>query len=40
MLYADRLVKPHKKLMKKAIKENEWGKLGLSWLPGEDYLEP
>jgi peptide deformylase len=40
MLYADRLVKPHKKLMKKAIKENEWGIPGLSWLPGKDYLEP
>ncbi|WP_415273597.1 peptide deformylase [Aquiluna sp. Uisw_065] len=40
MLYADRLVKPHKRLMKKAIKENEWGVPGLSWSPGQDYLEP
>lgn len=40
MLYADRLVKPHKRLMKKAIKENGWGKPGSSWLPGKDYLEP
>lgn len=40
MLYADRLVKPHKRFMKKAIKENEWGTPGLSWLPGKDHLEP
>ncbi len=40
MLYADRLVKPHKRQMKKAIKENNWGVPGLSWLPGKDYLEP
>jgi peptide deformylase len=40
MLYADRLVKPYKRFMKKAIKENEWGTPGLSWLPGKDYLEP
>ena len=40
MLFADRLVKPHKRLMKKAIKENGWGKAGSSWLPGKDYLEP
>ena len=40
MLYADRLMKPHKRHMKKAIKENNWGIPGLSWLPGKDYLEP
>ena len=40
ILYADRLAKPHKRFMKKAIKENDWGAPGLSWLPGEDYLEP
>lgn len=40
MLYADRLVKPHKRQIKKAIKEHDWGIPGLSWLPGEDYLEP
>ena len=40
MLYSDRLVRPHKRLMKKAIKESGWGKPGSSWLPGKDYLEP
>jgi peptide deformylase len=40
MLYADRLQKPYKKQMKKAIKASGWGEPGFSWLPGQDYLEP
>lgn len=39
-LYVDRLATKHQKLAKKAIKTNGWGEPGLSWSPGEDFLEP
>lgn len=40
LLYADRLIKPYAKQMKKAIKASGWGIPGLAWEPGVDYLEP
>lgn len=39
ILYVDRLAEPHNSDAKKIIKLNEWGKPGLSWLPGKDKLE-
>ena len=39
-LYADRLLKPYAKEMKKVIKFEGWGVPGNSWMPGEDFLEP
>lgn len=39
-LYVDRLDLPNSKLAKKAIKKAGWGSKGLSWTPGQDYLEP
>ena len=38
-LYVDRLAEPHKSDAKKIIMKNNWGKPGLSWLPGKDKLE-
>jgi peptide deformylase len=40
VLYVDRLDAINAKLAKKAIKQAGWGQKGLSWSPGEDYLEP
>jgi peptide deformylase len=39
ILYADRLEYKHAKLAAKAVKRNDWGVAGLSWLPGVDNLE-
>lgn len=39
-LYVDRLQKKHKKMAQKAIKDHQWGEEGLSWRPGQDFLEP
>lgn len=39
-LYVDRLSEPHAEAAKKAVKKNGWGTKGLSWRPGEDFLEP
>lgn len=39
-LYADRLVEPFCSEAKKVIEEFGWGVPGVSWLPGEDDLEP
>lgn len=39
-LYVDRLEKKHQKKAYKAIKDNKWGQEGLSWSPGQDFLEP
>ena len=39
-LYADRLLKPYQREMKKVIKFEGWGVAGNSWTPGVDYLEP
>jgi peptide deformylase len=38
-LYVDRLAEPHKTDAKKVVMKNDWGKPGLSWLPGKDKLE-
>lgn len=40
ILYADRLLKPYAKEIKKVIKFEGWGEPGNSWMPGEDFLEP
>ena len=40
LLYVDRLDKKNQKSALKAIKEHGWGDEGLSWSPGEDFLEP
>lgn len=40
LLYADRLIEPYLGEMKEAISAENWGKPGLSWMPGVDYLEP
>lgn len=40
ILYADRLLKPYQREVKKAIKFEGWGKPNNTWMPGEDYLEP
>jgi len=39
-LYVDRLSAKEQKLAIKAIKNSGWGEPGLSWAPGEDFLEP
>lgn len=39
-LYADRLVEPFRSEAKKVIEEYGWDVPGVSWLPGEDDLEP
>lgn len=39
-LYADRLLKPYAREIKKVIKLEGWGVPGQSWMPGEDFLEP
>ncbi|MGA1024592.1 MAG: peptide deformylase, partial [Aquiluna sp.] len=39
-LYVDRLMDKHAKQAKKAIKAGGWGTKGLSWKPGQDFLEP
>lgn len=39
-LYADRLLKPYAREIKKVIKFEGWGVPGQSWTPGEDFLEP
>ena len=39
-LYVDRLQEKFSKQAKRAIKSNGWGTKGLSWKPGEDFLEP
>lgn len=39
-LYADRLLKPYAREMKRIIKSEGWGVPGNSWMPGEDFLEP
>ena len=40
VLYADRLLKPYQREIKKVIKFEGWGEPGNSWTPGVDYLEP
>ncbi len=40
LLYADRLLKPYQREIKKVIKYEGWGEPGNSWTPGVDYLEP
>ena len=40
LLYADRLLKPYAREIKKTIKYEGWGTPDQSWMPGEDYLEP
>lgn len=40
LLYVDRLGGEHKKLAKKAIKKANWGSKGVSWTPGQEFLEP
>ncbi|MEN9753614.1 MAG: hypothetical protein RL670_1305 [Actinomycetota bacterium] len=39
ILYVDRLTEPWKSMADAAIHEENWGKPGLSWLPGRDHLE-
>lgn len=39
VLYVDRLAEPHRTDAKKIVMANDWGKPGLSWLPGKDKLE-
>lgn len=39
-LYVDRLLEKYAKQAKKAIKAGGWGTKGLSWKPGQDFLEP
>ena len=39
VLYADRLAQVHQKKINKVIKQEHWGKPGISWLPGVDNLE-
>jgi len=39
-LYVDRLSDKEQKLALKAIKRNGWDEPGLSWSPGQDFLEP
>lgn len=38
-LYVDRLAEPHASDAKKIVMKNNWGKPGLTWLPGKDKLE-
>jgi peptide deformylase len=39
-LYVDRLSPENQKQARKTISKNGWGEPGLSWSPGQDYLEP
>jgi len=39
ILYANRLAEPHLSDAKKIVMKNDWGKAGISWLPGKDKLE-
>ncbi len=39
-LYADRLLKPYAREIKKVIKFEGWGVPGQNWTPGQDFLEP
>jgi peptide deformylase len=39
ILYVNRLAEPHASDAKLVIMANDWGKPGLSWLPGKDKLE-
>ena len=38
-LYVDHLAEPHASDAKKIVMKNNWGKPGLTWLPGKDNLE-
>ncbi len=40
ILYVDRLSSPHRDEALEVIREYGWGTPGISWLPGEDDLEP
>ena len=40
ILYADRLLKPYAREIKRAIKDEGWGVPGNSWTPGQEFLEP
>lgn len=40
VLYADRLLKPYARELKRAIKDEGWGVPGESWTPGQEFLEP
>lgn len=39
LLYVDRLAEPHASDAKKIVVKNNWGKPGITWLPGKDNLE-
>jgi len=39
LLYVNRLAEPHATDAKKIVMKNNWGKPGLTWLPGKDKLE-
>lgn len=39
-LYADRLLKPYARELKRVIKDEGWGVPGESWTPGQEFLEP
>lgn len=39
-LYVDRLIEPYKSEAQESIAAEGWGVSGLSWMPGEDFLEP
>lgn len=39
ILYSDRLNHAHGRAARKAIRKNDWGAEGLSWLPGVDHPE-
>ena len=40
VLYADRLLKPYARELKRVIKAEGWGVPGESWTPGQGFLEP
>jgi peptide deformylase len=40
ILYADRLLKPYARELKRVIKDEGWGVPGESWTPGREFLEP
>ncbi|MFM1845018.1 MAG: hypothetical protein RI917_336 [Actinomycetota bacterium] len=40
VLYVDRLNPPYRDEAKEVIKEYGWGVAGITWMPGEDDLEP
>lgn len=40
VLYADRLIEPFRSEAKAVIQDYGWGVPGISWLPGQDDLEP